>query len=303
MNAVEKVLIIVVILIVVVGGAWFFQSRSTPATVPVSAVQTTDYKNATYTIDGQSVTLVNGSAEVAAAPGSASKIVTTYFGNDATGDLNDDGIPDAAFILTQDSGGSGTFYYVVAALKTGTGYKGTNAVLLGDRIAPQSTQIQNGEIIVNYADRAPGEPMTTAPSVGESMHLKVNGTTLAQQHLNADAYPLYSGLSWVAEQQSTLENLSGYEAISAPITNITDLSAVSTPFDAYYKNKLETSGWAVDNALAAGGPGDSITGYKKGNEYILVSYTTKFHAGGVNEPEQCPCDISFSVFSGSRILK
>jgi hypothetical protein len=120
------------------------------------------------------------------------------------------------------------------------------------------------------------------------------------QHLNADAYPLYSELSWGAEQPGTIENLSGYETISAPITNITDLSAVSQPFDAYYKNKLETAGWTVDNSLAAGGPGDSITGYKKGNDYILYGYTTKFKDIKPNEPEQCPCDISFSVFSGTK---
>jgi len=62
----------------------------------------------------------------------------------------------------------------------GVHYKGTNAILLGDRIAPQTTEIKNGQVIVNYADRAAGEPMTARPSVGVSKYLKVEGTTLVE---------------------------------------------------------------------------------------------------------------------------
>lgn len=139
-----------------------------------------DYKNITYTIEGQPVALVGGRAEAPAAPGSAEQVVTQYFGNEATGDVNGDGMPDVAFILTQSGGGSGTFYYVVVALKTATGYEGTNALLLGDRIAPQTTEIRDGQVLVNYADRAPGEPMTAQPSVGVSKYFEVQGATLVE---------------------------------------------------------------------------------------------------------------------------
>ncbi|GAP13729.1 heat shock protein [Longilinea arvoryzae] len=131
------------------------------------------YQNATYIIEGQSITLVDGRSEIEAAPGSASKIVTQYFGNEAFGDLNGDGKEDVVFLVTQNSGGSGTFFYVVAALQTETGYQGTNAVLLGDRIAPQTTAIENGRIVVNYTDRKPDDPFTTQPSVGVSKYIKV----------------------------------------------------------------------------------------------------------------------------------
>lgn len=136
------------------------------------------YKDTTYTIDGQSVALVNGVSEVEAAPGSASKIRTQYFGNEAEGDLNGDGVSDIAFLLTQNSGGSGTYYFVVVGLKTDTGYTGTNAVLLGDRVAPQTTEIRDGQLIVNYAERKAGEPMTEQPSVGVSKYLQVVGAEL-----------------------------------------------------------------------------------------------------------------------------
>lgn len=143
------------------------ETATTPAPAPAS------HLDASYEIEGQVVTLVGGLAEVEAAPGSASKITTRVFGNEATGDLNGDGKEDIAFLLTQDGGGSGTFFYVVVALKTDDGYAGTNAVFLGDRIAPQTTEIHGAELIVNYAERAPGEPMTAQPSVGVSKYLEV----------------------------------------------------------------------------------------------------------------------------------
>lgn len=166
------IIIAVVALLLLLGGTYLYSGTS-PSVV-------SDYKNTTYTIEGNPVTLVNGRAEVASVPDSASRTVTQYFGNDATGDLNGDGVPDVAFILTQSGGGSGTFYYVVAALKTSEGYYGTNALLLGDRIAPQTTEIRNGQVIVNYAERKAGEPMTMQPSVGVSKYLEVQGVTLKE---------------------------------------------------------------------------------------------------------------------------
>lgn len=145
------------------------QGTPQPAATPVPA----SHKDISVEVEGQVVKLLNGVAETEAAPGSASKIVTRYFGNEASGDLNADGNADIAFLITQSRGGSGTFFYVVAALRTATGYTGTNAVLLGDRVAPQTTQISAGELVVNYADRKPGDPMTASPSVGTSKYLKV----------------------------------------------------------------------------------------------------------------------------------
>ncbi len=161
----------VLVLIVVVANLFLSQKKQAPVVSP-------SYKNISYQIDGRNVTLKDGIAVEDVAPGSAEKLTTRYFGNAATGDLNADGKPDTAFLLSQDGGGSGTMYYVVAALNTGTGYVGTSAVFLGDRIAPQTTEIKDGVLIVNYADRAPGEPMTTKPSIGVSKYLKVVGTDL-----------------------------------------------------------------------------------------------------------------------------
>ena len=138
-------------------------------------VYTFDPTNATYIIDGQSVALIDGVSEVSSAPGSATKTTTRYFGNEAYGDVDGDDDNDAAFLITQDSGGTGLFYYVVVALRTPTGYKLTNTFLVGDRISPQSTEIKEDskELHVNFAERKKGEPMTAEPSVGATLLLKV----------------------------------------------------------------------------------------------------------------------------------
>lgn len=72
-----------------------------------------------------------------------------------------------------------TFFYVVAALATEHGYKGSASVVLGDRIAPQTTESGPGNsIIVNYLDRAATDPMTTQPSVGKSLRLVLDPVTM-----------------------------------------------------------------------------------------------------------------------------
>lgn len=137
-------------------------------------------ENISYSIDGQVVKLTDGIAEKSSLSGSTSKAVTQLLGNTSLGDLNGDGTLDAAFILTQSTSGSGLFYYAAVALMTDKGYVGTNAVFLGDRITPISTEIKDGKVIVNYSDRKTGEAMTIAPTVATSKYLKVSGTTLAE---------------------------------------------------------------------------------------------------------------------------
>jgi hypothetical protein len=134
-----------------------------------------DGKNSSFIIDKANMTLKNGISQTDIASSSALKITTKYFGNEAYGDLNGDGLEDTAYLITQDTGGSGLFYYVVVALKTSTGYKTTNAFFIGDRIAPQSTEIHSDskELYVNFAERKPGELFTTQPSQGATLYLKV----------------------------------------------------------------------------------------------------------------------------------
>ena len=123
-----------------------------------------DYKEAEYVIEGERVLLGE---------------TVQYFGNEVTLDLNKDGREDVVFLVTSQPGGSATFVYAVAALNTERGYVGSQGLLLGDRIAPQTTEIRpNNIVLVNYADRAPGDPFTAEPSVGKSIWLKLDTETM-----------------------------------------------------------------------------------------------------------------------------
>ena len=176
----KKLIFIIILIVVFAIGIMKFSGKTALVPTPTPAQALSDYKNIAYQIDGQEILLKNGSAESPAGPDSEETVTTEYFGNEAKGDFNNDGTGDVAFVLTQSGGGTGVFFYVAVALKTVGGYKGTNVIFLGDRIAPQTTEFRNGEIIVNYADRKPNEPFSTTPSVGVSKYLKVNGLQLVE---------------------------------------------------------------------------------------------------------------------------
>ena len=163
--------------LVACGGRGGEQGSAPPA--ESTAAPRADHKNIAYSIAGQTVRLVDGVAEVPAAPDSALRIVTRYFGNEVRGDLNGDGREDVAFLLTQQPGGSGTFFYAAAALDLPSGLVGSQGLLLGDRIAPQTVELRrDGIIVVNYADHAPDEALATPPSVAKTIFLKLNPSTM-----------------------------------------------------------------------------------------------------------------------------
>ncbi|MEK7462398.1 MAG: hypothetical protein AAB618_02385 [Patescibacteria group bacterium] len=179
--------------------AYIYNEKQGPEVVSPEILnpEASDYKDAEYRIEGTLVQLTDGVSVMDAAPGSSSKITTSYFGNEFMTDLNGDGREDIVFLLTQDTGGSGTFYYAVAALNLEEGYVGSDGYLLGDRIAPQSIETSpnprhKSVVVVNYADRAVGEPMTTQPSVGKSVYLKLDSSDMKWGIVE----PNFEGESW-----------------------------------------------------------------------------------------------------------
>lgn len=151
-----------------------------PGSQDVITKQTVGYKNIMYLIEKTPITLINGNAEMDSAPGSASKIITRYFGMDTFGDLNGDGKDDVAFLLTQQAGGSGTFFYVAVALQNAGEFQGTDTVFLGDRIEPQKLVVNHEILSVTYLDRKTEEPFSAKPSVEKIMNFRMEGGNLVE---------------------------------------------------------------------------------------------------------------------------
>ena len=122
--------------------------------------------NLPVTIGSQSFTLINGVAEKRAAPGSSAVDTVRAIGDPVIGgDITGDGKPEAALLLADDPGGSGTFYYAVLALSGTDSWRTTNALPLGDRIEPGAIDFAGGHFIYRFLERPPGEPMSEPPTV------------------------------------------------------------------------------------------------------------------------------------------
>ncbi len=122
-------------------------------------------RNSTFQIDRNTITLTNGKSTTDSKSGATYR----YFGNNASGDLNGDKIPDTAFLVTGETSGSGLFYYAVIAIQENSGYRSIGTAYLGDRIAPQTTEIKSGRLTINYADRKNDEPFSAQPTIGKSL--------------------------------------------------------------------------------------------------------------------------------------
>jgi hypothetical protein len=131
-------------------------ARAQASTAPTRA----QLEAATYPVPvapGGTATLVGGKFEVAAAPGSASKITATLL-QSANGAIG--GQPGAAVVLATSGGGSGTFYELYAVDATATTIA---RVSLGDRIRLDGLSISAaGQVAVAMGVQAPGDPLCCA---------------------------------------------------------------------------------------------------------------------------------------------
>ena len=259
----KSLIVFLLVLLALVAGYYFgFAQFINTEGTPVEVTETlTSIKDTTYLIEDKPVTLVDGHAEVVEGEGGPAWTTTTdYFGNEARGDLNGDGEEDVAFLLTQNGGGTGTFVYVVAALKKGNGYEGTNGILLGDRIAPQTTEIRDGIIIVNYADRRPDEPMAVQPSVGVSLRARISDGKLV----------VYSDVNW---KFTTLKEIGGVPRTAVTVVQ----NGISRPVGEYDGScfVIENSEWALLQNEESGvicwfaGGGSEIGIFKEGSARVV----------------------------------
>ena len=133
--------------------------------------ETVNVLNATYIFPREQVRLYDGSYTSNAPKFSDAYQQVSIFGAPIYADLDNDGDNDAILLLIQQNSGTGVFYYVTAAINQDNNYQGTNVILLGDRIAPQTLEFKDKIIMANYTDRGPEEAMTTPPSFDQTKYL------------------------------------------------------------------------------------------------------------------------------------
>jgi len=150
----KKILILFIIPVALIVGFYALTAWKLPK----------DFKEVTFTISGKGATIHDKFIE--------------YFGNEVRHDIDGDGEEDVVFLITERFADS-TRFYAVGALKRKTGYQGSQAVLLGTDIAPQTLEKGEGRMIIfNYAERAAGEPRTTEPHIGRSIWLLLDKNML-----------------------------------------------------------------------------------------------------------------------------
>ena len=77
----------------------------------------------------------------------------------AFGDLNGDGVDDAAVILIENSGGSGNFRYLAAVINEGGAPVNVATYFVGDREQAQAISIDGNQITLDMVSHGPDDPM------------------------------------------------------------------------------------------------------------------------------------------------
>jgi hypothetical protein len=149
---------------------------------PPQALTLDALKNAEYNSDlpaAKKAKLTNGVYEEEIVPGSASKLTIRLRDQYATGDLNGDGVADAAVVLAGNSGGSGVFVTLEAVVNDGGKPKHVASADLGDRTVIKSVSIADGIIVMDLTTHSPTDPMC-CPTQNETDRFKLQGAQLVR---------------------------------------------------------------------------------------------------------------------------
>jgi hypothetical protein len=80
----------------------------------------------------------------------------------AEGDLNGDGVPDAALVLSENTGGTGRFRALVVVLNQNGNPVQAGTVQLGDRVPINTLTIQDERVTVDMIVHGPQDPLCCA---------------------------------------------------------------------------------------------------------------------------------------------
>ena len=149
-----------------------------------------DLERATYlteNTDAGEATLEDGEFREPLAPGSAGELVIQldkWAAGDIDGQGSEQSGDDAAAITIEQTGGSGTFYFVHALTADGDDLRDAGVAFLGDRIRVEGVSIHDGVIVVALLNRAPEAAMASEPTIAAIRRFALQGGELVE--LEAD---------------------------------------------------------------------------------------------------------------------
>ncbi len=139
----------------------FFRGECVPASTPPLSLEA--LKNATYPSEWEesgTITLTDGRYEGEPfVEGGASRPIVTLVEPVAFGDLDGDGVEDAAVVLAANAGGSGTFISLEAVRNEGGEPVHVATYSLGDRARIESLAIEGGQIVLEMITHGPDDPL------------------------------------------------------------------------------------------------------------------------------------------------
>ena len=152
-----------------------------PTSTPIPPLTLEALKNAEYDSEfpkDHKAKLTDGKYQEEYQPGAATKLIIGLHPAYAIGDLNGDGVDDAAVILVANPGGSGTFYHLAAVVNENGTPEHVASQSLGDRIQVKSISIRSGEIVLDMVVHGPSDPLC-CPTVEVTRTYKLQGDKLS----------------------------------------------------------------------------------------------------------------------------
>jgi len=219
---------------------------SVPSLPPTSSSGLTldSLRNASYDISAffgspMTVTLVNGSYSSSSDPAAVDYMSVSMGDMVAFGDLNFDGVSDAAVILAINTGGTGVFTYIASVLDISGAPVNVASVFLDDRPIVNSLSISNGEILADTVIHGASDP-GCCPGLQAQFGFRLYGSQMV----------LTRRASWLAGLERAIN-----------ITTPADLAVVNYPYTVSgnvtvgpFENTLAYAVFTSDNTLVTNGP-------------------------------------------------
>ena len=143
-------------------------------------------RNAEYVLDGRRVRLQDGKLMKKLEVGSANE---TWLLHDpiAFGDLNGDGLEDAAVVLSYSGGGSGTFFDLFAVLNQNGTPDAVGSRDLGDRVRIKSLEITDGDIVLMMVAHGPDDGLC-CPTQDTVVYFHLHGDDLELESVDPPGF-------------------------------------------------------------------------------------------------------------------